>query len=176
MDALLLELVVAWASSFVIIETVANSLLCWSSKGTTTTINEYYTKVPVTTVVFGDFLYSTIIFLIALKVNKVITKSNIYAIQDWRLFIVIFIATQWTLDLSWALIVKTLTANGITNKYLDFFNRYANEVGFKAVLGDTLYGLCWLVLFAIMLFKVDDLTKYILIVTGLFLLVILSFT
>lgn len=176
MDTTLFEYLLAWTSSYVIIETVANTTLWWSSKGKHTTINEYYTKVPVTTVVFGDFFYSTIIFLFALGLHKLIAKNTTLAIKDWRLFVVIFIATQWTLDLTWAFVVKTLIANGITNKYLDFFNRYANEVGLKAVIGDTLYGLCWLLLFAMMLMKTKDLTKYILIASGLFLLVILSFS
>jgi hypothetical protein len=176
MDTILSEYILAWTSSFVIIETIANTALWWSSKKTNNTINEYYTKVPVATVVFGDFFYSTIIFLTALRLHKIIAKNTTVAIKDWRLFLVIFIATQWTLDLTWAFVVNTLNANGISNKYLDFFNRYAAEVGLKAVIGDTVYGLCWLVLFAIMLIKTDDLSKYTLIVSGLFLLVILSFS
>lgn len=176
MEPTLIEYLVAWTSAFVIVETVANSFLWWSSKGTNTTINEYYTKVPVHTVVLGDFLYSTLIFLAALGVHKYITKSSKFAIKDWLLFIIIFIATQWTFDLTWALIVKVLVSNGITNKYLDFFNRYANEVGFKAVIGDTIYGLCWLALLALILTKTNDLTKYVLITFGLFILVILSFS
>lgn len=175
MDTLLLEYIVTWTSAFVIVETIANTILWWSSKGTNTTINEYYTRVPVSTVVLGDFFYSTIIFLVALGLNKYVTKSTTLAVQNWSLFITIFIVAQWTLDLTWAFVVMTLNANGITNKYLDFFNRYANEVGIKAVIGDTMYGLCWLVLFAVMLVKFNDLTKYIFIVSGLFLLVILSF-
>ncbi len=175
MDVFLLEYLIAWQSSFVIVELFANSFLWWSSKGTNSTINEYYTRVPTYIVVLGDFLYSTLIFLIALALYRYITQKQSVSLNDWWIFIIIFVCVQWTLDLTWALVVKSLVSNGITNRYLDFFNRYANEVGIKAVIGDTMYGLCWLILFAIMLTKASDILKYFLIVLGLFILVIMSF-
>jgi hypothetical protein len=176
MDIILFEYLLAWTSAFVVIEIVANSFLWWVSKGTKTTINEYYNIVPTHIVVFGDYLYSTLIFLLALAVFRYVTKKQTIDLKNALLFVVVFVAVQWTLDLTWALVVKTLISNNISNKYLDFFNRYANEVGIKAVLGDMLYGLCWLLLFAVIYKTFGDIPKYFLIILGLFIVVIMSYT
>jgi hypothetical protein len=169
------NILLTWSSSFVIVETITNLFLWATSKGKSGTINEYYHKMPVPIVVIGDFTYSTLIFLTALAIFK--AHKGVYPlVQDWMLFTIIFIITQWIYDITWALSVKTIIKTTKTkNKYLDFFNRYANELGFQAAFGDSLYGLAWLSLFFFMQTHVDDLWKYFLIFLGVFITTILSF-
>jgi len=101
------------------------------------TVQEYYRRIPSWVTIGGDFLYSTLIFLTALGVYQYIPLVN----KNVWLFVVIFIATQWVYDITFATIINRIPTY---TRYIDYFQRYIKEVSFGAAISDTVYLLGWL--------------------------------
>jgi hypothetical protein len=140
------------------------------------TTQEYYNhkKFSFFTVATGDFLYSTLLFLVAQNVIGKIFGSSVGNLWDWSKRLLTFIGIQWIGDLSFYGIVKSLP-DRLTPKYLDFFKRYGADVGIGAPIGDSLYGIVWLSLTQIMATYVSNWVQLLLIVAFLFLTLIVSF-
>lgn len=177
MNELIFDVLLAWISAFVIIEAVANTFLWWRSRGAAhSAIHEYYHRIPLMVVVLGDLTYSTLIFLTAIamyaRMYGTAIPSEYVSIAR---FAAIFVGIQWTFDLTWAAVVAGLRSRGITNAYLDFFDRYMREIGIWAAIGDTLYGLMWLAMTYALLKYTGDLVKYALIFAGVFLAVVVGY-
>lgn len=171
-------ILLAWTSAFVIVETITNTFLWWQFRmSPNSTVHEYYTKVPVPIVILGDYSYSTVILLTTMAIFKQYRGTNFASLEvkDIARFALIFIAVQWVFDITWATLVFKLRDKKVKNKYVDFFARYGREVGMRAVLGDSVYLLAWLILTVSLLYKSNELVKYLLISIGLFLATIFSY-
>jgi len=134
----------AWTAAYCILEPISYHVIPAFSGSKT--VAEYYDirKTPAAMVVFGDYIYSTFLFLVAQAVIAlVLGTSGSLSILKWILCFAIFVAVQWCGDLSFYLIVSQLPK---TSKYIDFFQRYSNEVSLGAPIGDTVYGLFWFLL------------------------------
>jgi hypothetical protein len=134
----------AWSAAYCILEPASYYVIPAFSKSNT--VAEYYDRVktPVAMVVFGDYIYSTFLFLMAQYVISVIIGvPGDLTIKLWMLCFGTFVGVQWTGDLLFANIVNQLTTTG---KYIDFFKRYIKEVNVSAPIGDSIYGLFWLML------------------------------
>lgn len=101
---------------------------------------EYYRKLPSWIPISGDFLYSTLILIVAQFIFKYINPIN-YKIP---IFVFILIVMQWIFDLIYSTIILNLPST--TSKYINFFQRYIKEVGFGAVISDSIYLLIWLLI------------------------------
>lgn len=134
----------AWTAAYCILEPVSYYVIPALSKSKT--VAEYYDirRTPVGIVVFGDYIYSTFLFLVAQAViaNTIGTPAS-PTLLIWIFCFAIFTAVQWCGDLLFYQIVTRLPKTG---KYIDFFQRYGDEVSLGAPIGDTVYGFCWFLL------------------------------
>lgn len=132
----------AWTASYAILEPASFYIIPQVSKAKTT--QEYYSKFPFAILAFGDFIYSTFLFLIAQQVISLVFKTSPpKSIIQWLLRFAMFTAVQWTGDLSYFALISQLKP---TTKYIDFFQRYGKEAMLGAPIGDTVYGLAWFIL------------------------------
>lgn len=165
----------SWTSAYAVWEPISYIIFPMIFKAKTT--QEYYNakKFSFATVAVGDFLYSTILFLIAQNViMNLFGIGSIENLLEWLKRLIIFIGIQWFGDLSFYGIVKSLPER-LTPKYLDFFKRYGADVGIGAPIGDSLYGIVWLSLTQIMATYVPNWVQLTLIVTFLFFTLIVSY-
>jgi len=132
----------AWTAAYAILEPASFYIIPMVSKGKTT--QEYYSKFPFAILAFGDFIYSTFLFLVAQQVITLIFKqAPPKSIVQWLLRFATFTAVQWTGDLSYFALISQLKP---TTKYIDFFQRYGKEATLGAPIGDSVYGLAWFIL------------------------------
>jgi len=133
---------IAWMAAYAVLEPISFYVIPKVSKGQTT--QEYYSKFPFAIVAFGDFIYSTFLLLIAQQVIALVFKQTPpKSVVQWLLRFAIFVAVQWTGDLSYFSIISRLKP---TTKYIDFFQRYGKDASLGAPIGDTVYGLAWFIL------------------------------
>jgi hypothetical protein len=164
----------AWSSAYAIWEPISYYLIPQIFKAQTT--RQYYDKnfFSFATVAGGDFIYSTMLFLIAQQVISVLFGSAGPAtVIDWLKRLATFIAVQWAGDLTFWQIISRVPAKG--NKYIDFFQRYGKDVGVGAPIGDSLYGIVWFTLTQLTASFAPAWLQVFLISTFLFLTLILSF-
>jgi hypothetical protein len=139
----------AWTAAYAILEPASFILIPKISKAQTT--QEYYKQFPIPIVVFGDFIYSTFLFLIAQQVIGLLFNGlPPKTILQWSLRFLTFVAVQWTGDISFFTFLTNLKPQQ-TNKYINFFQRYGKDVNLGAPIGDSIYGLAWFILAQFML-------------------------
>ena len=134
----------AWSAAYCVLEPISYYVIPAFSRSKT--VAEYYDirRTPVAMVVFGDYIYSTLLFIIAQAViSNTVGSAASLSVLGWLLCFGIFTGVQWTGDLSFYSIVSQLPKTG---KYIDFFQRYGKEVSLFAPVGDTIYGFCWFLL------------------------------
>jgi hypothetical protein len=165
----------SWTAAYALWEPISYIIFPTIFKAATT--QEYYNprKFSFAIVASGDFLYSTLLFLVAQYViGNIFGTASVLSIADWIKRLIIFLGIQWVGDLSFYGIVKSLP-DKFTPKYLDFFKRYGAEVGIGAPIGDSLYGIAWLSLTQMMASYVPTWIQLFFIVSFLFLTLIVSF-
>jgi hypothetical protein len=165
----------SWTSAYAVWEPISYLIFPALFKAVTT--QEYYNpkKFSFATVAAGDFLYSTVLFLVAQNViMNYFGAGSIASIGEWSKRLLMFLGIQWIGDLSFYGIVKSLPEK-ITPRYLDFFKRYGADVGLGAPIGDSLYGIVWLSLTQMMATYVPTWVQIALIVAFLFLTLIVSY-
>ena len=132
----------AWTAAYAVLEPASFYIIPMVSKGKTT--QEYYSKFPFAILAFGDFIYSTFLFLVAQQVITLIFKTTPpKSVIQWLLRFATFTAVQWTGDLSYFALISQLKP---TTKYIDFFQRYGKDANLGAPIGDSVYGLAWFIL------------------------------
>jgi hypothetical protein len=138
------ENLLAWTAAFCLFEPISYFLIPALIKSKT--VQEYYDiyRTPVAMVVFGDYIYSTFLFIVAMAVIAAVwgTPESL-TMKEWIINFLTFVGVQWTGDLTFYAIVSNLPAVG---KYIDFFQRYGSEVSVGAPIGDSIYGLFWFLL------------------------------
>lgn len=135
---------VAWLAAFCILEPISYYIIPAFSKSKT--VQEYYNilKTPVAIVVFGDFIYSTFLFLVALGVIAyMFGDQKEIDMTGWIQRFLTFVGIQWIGDISFYNIITRIPNTG---KYIDFFQRYGRDVALGAPFGDSVYGLFWFLL------------------------------
>lgn len=165
----------SWTAAYAVWEPISYVLFPMMFKAST--VREYYNrkKFSFATVAAGDFLYSTVIFLIAQNIiTNVFGMGAVANIIEWIKRLITFIGIQWIADLSFYGFVISLP-DKFTPKYLDFFKRYGSEVGVGAPIGDTLYGIVWLSLTQIMATYIPNWIQLALITAFLFFTLIVSY-
>ena len=165
----------SWMASYAIWEPISYKIFPSIFKASTT--QEYYNpkKFSFAIVASGDFLYSTLLFLVAQNVIKnIFGIGGVYNIFEWIKRLLIFLGVQWIGDMSFYGIVKSLP-DKLTPRYLEFFKRYGADVGIGALIGDSLYGIIWLTLTQIVATYIPNWVQLFLIVAFLFLTLIVSF-
>lgn len=165
----------SWAAAYAVWEPISYILFPMMFKAST--VREYYnrSKFSFATVAAGDFLYSTVIFLVAQQViSNLFSAGAVANLMEWSKRLLTFIGIQWVADLSFYGLVKSLP-DSLTPRYLDFFKRYGAEVGIGAPIGDTLYGIVWLSLTQIMASYVPNWVQLALIAAFLFFTLIVSY-
>ena len=163
----------SWAAAYSIWEPISYLLI--PTLVSAKTAKEYYNpkKFSFTTVVTGDFLYSTMLFLVAQNVIGRLFSSSVGNGFDWLLRFLTFTGVQWLGDASFYGLVKSLPEK-YNLAYLDFFKRYGSEIGINAPIGNTLYGIVWFTLTQLMATYVPDWLQLFFIVSFLFLMVIVA--
>lgn len=164
----------SWAAAYAIWEPISYFIIPKIFKAATT--QQYYNPkfFSFPTVAGGDFIYSTMLFLIAQRVILSIfgEVSPLNAI-DWIKRLLAFIAVQWAGDISFWQIISRIPAQG--NKYIDFFQRYGKDVGVGAPIGDSLYGIVWFTITQLMASFAPSWLQVFLISTFLFITLIVGF-
>jgi hypothetical protein len=103
----------------------------------------YYTKMPSWVPVIGDFIYTTVILLVAQIIFKQFeSKLSKYVKSKLLAFIGIAVAVQWIFDLAFAYIVMSMSPG--FSKYVSFFQSYIKEAGFGAAVSDSIWVIGWL--------------------------------
>jgi hypothetical protein len=135
----------AWAAAFAIIEPVSYFVIPATSSSKA--VADYYNikKTSVPKVVFGDFMYSTFLYMVTLGVLEFVFPNTAVT---WITGFLVFMIVQWIGDLSWFAIITYLLPDRWVNEYVNFFRRYGGEISLFAPLGDSLYGLVWFALAA----------------------------
>jgi hypothetical protein len=134
----------AWTAAYAIYEPITYILYPYLLKAKT--VQEYYDpkRIPFAIVAFGDYIYSTFLFLIALSIIPIaFGTSTSKTIVDWCLRLLLFFAVQWTGDFAFYKIIHQMPP---FTRYIDFFQRYTKDVGIGALIGDSVYGLGWFLL------------------------------
>jgi hypothetical protein len=169
------ENLLAWTSAYAIWEPISYYVFPAIFKAATT--QEYYNRKVFNfgQVAFGDYIYSTILFLIA---QYVITagfgSGPITNWTEWSKRLLTFLGIQWAGDLSFYGIVKNIPRE-YSNRYIDFFQRYGKEVGVGAPIGDSLYGIVWFLIMQLITSQLSSWSQTLLITTFLFGTFIASF-
>ncbi len=133
----------AWTAAYALWEPI--SYFIFPTIFHAATVKEYYDpkKFPFAVVAFGDYIYSTLLFIIAAVANTAIFGLNAPANWlEWIKRFAVFVGIQWTGDLTFYGFI-TIIKKYYTNRYIDFFARYGSQVGIGAPIGDTLYGIFW---------------------------------
>ena len=136
----------AWTSAYAIWEPISYFIFPAIFKAATT--QEYYNPriFNFSIVAFGDYIYSTMVFLVAQYViTQYFGSSPASSMVEWSKRIATFLAIQWTGDLTFYQIIKSVPKS-MSNKYIDFFQRYGKDVGIGAPIGDSLYAIVWLLI------------------------------
>ena len=166
----------SWMAAYAIWEPISYKIFPTLFKAQTT--QEYYNpkRFSFAVVAMGDFLYSTMLFLVAQQVIGYVfgAGSIITNIWEWCKRLLTFIGVQWVGDLSFYGFVKSLPEKW-TPRYLDFFKRYGAQVGIGAPIGDSLYGIVWLSLTQWMASNVPQWLQWFFITTFLFFTLVVSF-
>ena len=164
----------AWTSAYAVWEPISYFVIPKIFKAQTT--QQYYNHkfFSFPTVASGDFIYSTMLFLIAQRVIiALFGQASSLNVFDWIKRLLAFIAVQWAGDLTFWQIISRVPAKG--NKYIDFFQRYGKDVGVGAPIGDSLYGIVWFILTQLMASIVPSWMQVLLISTFLFITLIVGF-
>lgn len=162
------ENLMAWTSAYAIWEPISYYIFPAIFKASTT--QEYYNRKVFNfgQVAFGDYIYSTILFLIA---QYVITAwfgtSTPGNWTEWIKRLSTFLGIQWAGDLTFYGIVKNIP-HQYTNRYIDFFQRYGKEVGIGAPIGDSMYGIVWFLIMQLITAQLSTWSQTLLITTFLF--------
>ena len=165
----------SWMAAYAVWEPISYKLFPAVFRAKTT--QEYYNhrNFSFATVATGDFLYSTMLFLVAqFTIGKYFGSEQVATVYDWIKRLLIFIGIQWAGDLSFYGIVKSLPDKW-TPRYLDFFKRYGADVGIGAPIGDSIYGIIWLSLTQLIATFAAPWIQTFLITTFLFLTLIVSY-
>ena len=165
----------SWMAAYAVWEPISYKVFPALFKAATT--QEYYNprKFSFGVVAAGDFLYSTLILLVAQQVIAYVFKSEgAKDMFEWAKRLLVFLGVQWVSDLSFYGFVKSLP-DAWTPRYLDFFKRYGAQVGLGAPIGDSLYGIVWLSLTQWMATHVPDWIQLFLIVAFLFMTLVVPF-
>jgi hypothetical protein len=133
----------AWTAAYALWEPISYFVFPAIFKAATT--QEYYNprKFPFGVVAFGDYIYSTILWIIA-----VVIIPKLFGVQapanwiEWGKRLAVFLGVQWVGDLSFYGLITQLK-KVYSNSYIDFFARYGKQVGIGAPIGDSLYGITW---------------------------------
>ncbi len=134
---------IAWTSAYALWEPVSYFLFPAIFKATTT--QEYYNpkKFPFGIVAFGDYIYSTILWIIAVVLIPTIFGTRAPETWiEWGKRLTVFLGVQWAGDLTFYGLITQLK-KVYSNTYIDFFARYGKQVGIGAPIGDSLYGIIW---------------------------------
>jgi len=132
----------AWTAAFAMMEPVSYFVIPALSRSKT--VAEYYdpSRTSVAMVTFGDYIYSTFLYMAALTIIPIIwTRTPPTFIIGFAVFLII----QWIGDFSWYGLLQVWPERW-SGKYIDFFRRYTNDVSVSAPIGDSLYGLAWFTL------------------------------
>lgn len=166
----------SWMAAYAIWEPISYKIFPTLFKASTT--QEYYNpkRFSFATVAAGDFLYSTMLFLVAQQVIGYVFGVGTAVANVWEWFkrLLTFIGVQWVGDLSFYGFVKALPER-LTPRYLEFFKRYGAQVGLGAPIGDSLYGIVWLTLTQFMASSVPAWLQWFFITTFLFFTLVVSF-
>lgn len=174
------NLLLNWLTSFVIFETLFNTF-AWNQlnvkKPTFETLKIYYHEMPTPIVVFGDFFYSTMIFINAYMLLSHVLDKNDFSLSSKNLinFISLIIVIQIIYDILYYLLV---TYSGLHqhNDYVQFFKMYSEEYSWRAIISDSIYLLLWFLIFCILLrLDISDSVRYYILSFGGFLLVFFSY-
>jgi hypothetical protein len=133
----------AWTAAYALWEPISYFIFPAVFKAATT--QEYYNprKFSFATVAFGDYIYSTILWIISVVLIVHIFGTTTPANWiDWAQRLAVFLGVQWVGDLTFYGLI-TQIKKVYTNKYIDFFARYGSQVGIGAPIGDSLYGIVW---------------------------------
>jgi len=139
-----LTTLLAWTAAYAIYEPITYAIFPYVLKAET--VQEYYdpTKVPFAIVAFGDYIYSTFLFLIALAIIPIVFRNPASTtVTGWCLRLLLFFVVQWIGDFLFYLVVQKLPP---FTRYIDFFQRYTKEVSIGALIGDSIYGIGWFLL------------------------------
>lgn len=165
----------SWSAAYAVWEPISYLVIPKLFRASTT--QEYYNprKFSFATVAAGDFLYSTMLFLVAQQViSYAFGAGAITNTWEWSKRLLTFLGVQWVGDLSFYGLVKSLP-DSLTPRYLDFFKRYGAQVGLGAPIGDSLYGVVWFLATQFMASQVPMWLQIFLIVTFLFFTLVVSF-
>lgn len=171
-----------WLVSFVIFESMFNTF-AWTQtnyeKPSFKTLKRYYHDMPVPIVVFGDFFYSTMIFLNALAIHTMLfregpTRDITGSVSNMTAFVAILIGVQVCYDILYYIFV---TRSGLDkrNDYVAFFKEYAEDYSYRAIYSDSIYLALWSIVFYVTYNSDTLLWKYYAIAFGGFLLVMMSY-
>ncbi len=165
----------AWTSAYALWEPISYFIFPAIFKATTT--QEYYNprKFPFAVVAFGDYIYSTVLFIIAqVAITSIFGAAAPADWFNWIKRLGIFLGVQWIGDLSFYGFI-TQIKKVYTNKYIDFFARYGKQVGIGAPIGDSLYGIAWFLTTQFVASSLPVWSQVLAIVTFLFFTFVFSF-
>jgi hypothetical protein len=135
-------ILLSWTVAYAIFEPISYVVIPAVSKAQS--VQDYYNprKIPIPVVFFGDYIYSTFLFVVA-QIFITATLGAPITLLDWIIRFAAFVAVQWTGDFSFYMLINWIPQK---TAYLQFFRRYTEEVSVGAPIGDTIYGLCWFAL------------------------------
>jgi hypothetical protein len=163
----------AWTAAYSVYEPLTYLIIPAISESKT--VKTYYDpkKIPFGVVVFGDYIYSTFLLLVAqVLITAVKGAAAPTGLTDWFQRFLMFVGVQWAGDLTFYNIIKN--APPLT-RYIKFFQDYTSEVGVWAAIGDSVYGLFWFALTQIFASSVPAVIQMALICLFMFLTLVLSF-
>lgn len=175
-----------WTVSFVIFETLFNAF-AWTQtnyeKPSFPTLKRYYHDMPVPIVVWGDFFYSTMIFINAYAMHEWFYKfyySNytppdiLSSVNNIGVFLIIMVSVQVIYDVIYYLFV-TYSGLDKRNDYVSFFKEYAKDYSYRAIYSDSIYLALWTALFYLIYHTTSYLWKYYILALGGFVMVMVSY-
>lgn len=175
------KLVYVWTVAYALLEpfvALANYLM--SRKYGIKTIFQLYSKTSPFLIVASEYVFMTISLVKTMYVYKHILKKPTYypekdsknSKQDYRDFIITYIAISIILDVLWSITLYIVKSH---IPFLSFLNNYSHELGWYSLIRPIIFGITLLMVSDALLYNANDVEAIGIILFSLFTLIIASF-
>lgn len=172
------QMLVTWTTAFAILQPLAALMdhFLYKKYGMKGTF-QLYSKINPFLIVICEYTYMTIVFVKTMYFYKhLLNKPGYYPrkgnFQDYRDFILLFIAILVIIDILWAIGIKMVITY---MPFLKFLDNYNVELGVTSFIRPVLFGIALFLMSDVVMYHMQDLEAIGTILFGLFIAAVASF-
>ena len=172
------QLLFTWTTAFALLQPIAALMdhIIYKKYGVKGTF-QLYSKINPFLVIICEYTYLTIIFVKTMYFYKHLLKKPGYYprkgnYEDYRDFVLMFIAILVIIDILWAISMKIIIGQ---MPFLKFLDNYNVELGFVSLIRPVLFGLALILVSDVVMYNLGYLEAFGSILFGLFIAAVASF-